>query len=142
MYLPLNLLGLNYTLTFLAVNSLLLFPQTVEGIHARDSTTQKTHTPSTVSVFLQTLRRSELAVADSVDNRHGVESQVAGIAKLAADCQVTENGINGALIVERDRGGFEMFGEFADAQDFARGAELLLHCIVGVNGRLGPVCAV
>lgn len=48
----LNLLRLNNALALLAVNRLLLLPQTDEGVHARDSAKHETSSPGTIGMLL------------------------------------------------------------------------------------------
>lgn len=138
----LNLLRLNNTLTLLPINSLLLLLQTEQRINTRHSTAHQARQPRPVSTLLQTLDTGQLAVPDGIDHGNHVQRQVSGVAKLATDGEVAQDGVDGALVVESDGGGLEVFGELADAQDLAGRAELLLHCVVRVDGGLGLVGAV
>lgn len=137
-----NLLSLNNTLTLLPVDGLLLLLQTEQGVNTRHETAGQTRGPGTVSVLLELLDRSQLAVADHVDDGDGVEGEVARVAELATDGQVAENRVDGALVVEGQRGGLQVLEELADTQDLAGGAELLLDGVVGVDGGLRLVGAV
>jgi len=138
----LNLLGLDDALALLAVNRLLLLMESVESVDTGDGTAQQTSTPGAVGVLLDLLDRLQLAIADSIDNSHSVEGQVASIAELTTDCEITQNRVDGALVVKSDGGSLEVLGEFADTHNLTRCAELLLDRIVGVNSRLRAVGAV
>lgn len=142
MNIPLNLLSLDNTLTLLAVNGLLPLLQPEEGVKTGQSTAEQPHTPGTVSVLLQTLHRSQLAVSDGVDNGDRVEGQVSSVTELATDSQVAEDRVDGGLVVESEAGGLEVLDELADTHDLACRAKLLLHRIVRVNSRLRSVRAV
>lgn len=85
MTIPLNLLGLDNTLTLLAVNGLLLLLQPEEGVKTGQGTAEQPHTPGAVSVLLQTLHGSQLAVSDGVDNGDSVEGQVSSVTELTTD---------------------------------------------------------
>lgn len=138
----LNLLSLNNTLTLLPINRLLLLLQSIQSIDTGNSTAKQTSGPGLISRLLQALGGSQLPNADHVNDGDRVESQVAGIAKLATDGQVAQHGVDGALVVQGDGGGLEVFNEFADAEDLARRAELLLYGVEGLDCGLGLVCAV
>lgn len=137
-----DLLGLDNSLAFLAVHRLLLLLQPEEGVDPRDGAACQTGAPRAVRILLQTLGGGQLAVADGVDDGDGVEGQVAGVAELATDGQVAQDGVDGALVLQGDGGSLEVLDELADAHDLARGAELLLDGIVGVDGGLRAVGAV
>lgn len=138
----LNLLRLNNTLTLLPINGLLLLLQPVQRISTSHSTAHQTSQPRSISTLLQTLDTGQLAVPDGIDHGHHIQRQVSGVAELATDGEVAQDGVDGGLVVEGDGGGLEVLGELADAQDLAGRAELLLDCVVGVDGGLGFVGAV
>lgn len=98
----LNLLRLNNTLTLLPVNRLLLLLQTEQCINTRHSTAHQARQPRPVSTVLQTLDTSQLAVTDGIDHGNHVQRQVSGVAELATDGEVAQDGVDGALVVESD----------------------------------------
>lgn len=89
-----------------------------------------------MSALLYALHARQLAVPNGVHDRHCVEGQVADIAQLAADGKVAQDRIGNVLVVQSDQGGLQVLGKLPDAQYSAGGAKLLLHGIVGVDGRL------
>lgn len=138
----LNLLSLNNTLTLLPINRPLLLLQPPDRINARHSTTRQTRHPSPVSVILQPLRARQLPHTDRINDRNRIQSQVARIAELTTHSQIPQDGVNGALVIQRDRRGFEVFDKFTDAQDLPGYPELLLDCVEWVDAALGSVRAV
>ena len=138
----LQLLRLHNTLALLAVDSLRLLLQSPDSVDTGNRAADQPGQPGPVGVLLQPLGGGQLADANHVDDLDAVQGQVAGVSELATDGQVAKDGVDGALVVQRDGGRLEMLDELADTQDLARRAELLLHGIVGVDGGLRSVGAV
>lgn len=107
--------------------------QTEQGVNTRNETAGQTRGPGPVSILLELLDGSQLAVPDHVDDSDSVEGEVARVAELTTDGQVAEDRVDGVLVVEGQRGGLQVLEELADTQDLARGAELLLDGVVGVD---------
>lgn len=137
----LNLLGLDNTLTLLAVNRLLLLLQSPQRVQSRDCTEDQPSRPAPVGILLQLLRRLQLLDTDDIDGPDGVEGQVTGVTQLATDGQVAEHGVEWALVVNDGGGGLEVLDELADTHDLSRCAELLLDGVEGFDGGLGTVGA-
>lgn len=136
-----NLLSLNNTLTLLPINRLLLLLQSPQRVNPRNRITDQPGHPEPIRILLQLLGIAQLLDPNRVDDPDGVEGQVAGIAQLATDSQIAEEGVDRALVVGGDGGGLEVLDELADTQDLARGAELLLDGVEGFDGGLGTVGA-
>lgn len=91
---------------------------------------------------MEALSTIELPEPDNINNAHCVESQVTSISELATDRQVTQNRVDGALVIGRKSSSLEVFDELSDPQDFSCCSELLLDCIVWGNRGFGLVGAI
>ena len=115
--------------------------QKVQRIHACEDVARKTRQPSAVRFSLDPGSALELPNTGQIEVDHGVERQVERVAELSANGQVLEDGIH-RLGVGHDRRRFEVFHELAYAEGSPRMAEVFLHAIEDINGRLGVVGAV
>lgn len=141
-YILLDLLGLDDSLTFLAVDGLLLLLELVESVDTSNGAEDQSRKPRAVGVLLDALHGLELAVAHDIDDSDSVEGEVTGVAELTTDSQVAEDWVNGGLVVEGNRGSLQVLEELAHTHELTGSSELLLNGIVGVDGRLWLVGAV
>lgn len=84
---------------------------------------------------------AQLLDSNGVDDADRVACQVPGVSQLTPDSQVSQEGVDGGLVVCGNRGGLEVLDELADTHHLTRRAELLLDGVEGGDGRLRPVRA-
>lgn len=129
-------LALDDALALLLVDLGLPRAQLVEGVGLGDDAAHEAHGPEAEGLGLEALGGVALADAGGVEDGGHVEGQVAGIAQLAADGGVLEDGVHCAgLGVGGGGGGLEVLDVLADAHQLAGEAELLLDG--GPRGDLG-----
>lgn len=137
-----QLLHLHRLLRIRAIPLLLLRqPQIVQRIQPRDNIASQPDAPSPVSLLLQARGGGELLDARHVGVGHVVEEHVEGVAELAADGQVLDDGVGG-VGVRGDGGELEVLDELCQAHGLADAAEVLLDAIEDVDGGLRVVGAV
>lgn len=139
-----DLLSLDNPLALLAVDRLLLLSQTPKRVDARHKTADQPSKPGPVGMLLQFLSGLELAESEGVDQRDGVEGQITGIAKLAANRKVLEHRIAAnarSLVVKSHSRGLEVLNELPRTENLAREGKVFLQGIPRRNRRLGLVRA-
>ncbi|KND86441.1 hypothetical protein TOPH_08930 [Tolypocladium ophioglossoides CBS 100239] len=127
-------LALDDALAVLAVNLGLALLELVEGVQLGGDAEGEARGPEAVGLALGRLCALPLADAEGIGQGDGVEGEVAGVAELAAEGGVAQEGVGG-LCVGGDGGGLEVLDGLAEAQDLAGEAEVLLEGVPG--GHLG-----
>lgn len=93
-------------------------------------------------MLLQSLGRSKLTNTDRVNNGDCIEREVARVAKLTADGEITEYRVDRVLVVGGQCGCLQMLNKLADPQNLPSCSELLLDSVERLDGGLGAVGAV
>jgi hypothetical protein len=139
---PLNLLRLHHALALLPINALLPLLQAIQRIHTGHNTEKQTRQPRPRRILLQLLRAVKLLETQRIHQRNRVQRQITRISELATDSQILQHGVRHAtLAIECDRGGFDVFGELASAQDFACETKVFFEEVPRRDGRLRLVGA-
>lgn len=134
LYLHLDALALNDTLTILAIELGFALTQSKQCIRLRDDAEDDADGPGARGIRRQGLDVRVLANAEGIGECQGIKGEVRSVAELAADGGVLQDGVHG-LGVGGDGSGLEVLDVLAEAKDLADEAELLLDGIPG--GDLG-----